>query len=259
MRYLSYRSCLGIDKPDRLCHASELETLLAIQSHGDLNPVQASRLKELQAAGDSGNPTGVYSPGQFFGGGGGNTQANSTNAAATQAALNAEIVKENQPQIAALTTQKSTLAQQYADLLKTITGAEQPAIDVGQSQANAANAARGLTPNSELALKNTSGIIAPIAGQFAGLTEQAQQGSISDLNALAQQIAALQAGNPTASLTGATNLAGLAAQIQAAQIQGSAQVAAAQAQPYVPLTAGQALGNRQTGQINLPTFNFGQA
>jgi len=46
--------------------ASELETLTAIQQHGDLNPVQASRLKELSAAGSGGNPTGVASTGTDF-------------------------------------------------------------------------------------------------------------------------------------------------------------------------------------------------
>ncbi|MBI2005565.1 MAG: hypothetical protein HYS80_02265, partial [Candidatus Aenigmarchaeota archaeon] len=41
--------------------ASELETLTAIESHGDLNPIQRGRLQELRRAGSAGNPTGVES------------------------------------------------------------------------------------------------------------------------------------------------------------------------------------------------------
>ena len=42
--------------------ASELETLMAIEAHGDLNPIQRSRLEELRRAGSYGNEFGIESP-----------------------------------------------------------------------------------------------------------------------------------------------------------------------------------------------------
>lgn len=43
--------------------ASELDTLGAIEAHGDLNPVQKTRLQQLRGAGQSGNPFGIESTG----------------------------------------------------------------------------------------------------------------------------------------------------------------------------------------------------
>lgn len=42
--------------------ASEFETLKAIKANNNLNPVQATRLKELEATGAVGNPQGIESP-----------------------------------------------------------------------------------------------------------------------------------------------------------------------------------------------------
>ena len=49
-------------------YASELETLMAIESSGDLNPIQRTRLAELRAQGSYGNPEGIESTGNYGGG-----------------------------------------------------------------------------------------------------------------------------------------------------------------------------------------------
>lgn len=49
--------------------ASELETLLAIEASGNLNPVQASRLQQLRASGGFGNPQGIIGGPMDSGGG----------------------------------------------------------------------------------------------------------------------------------------------------------------------------------------------
>lgn len=60
-------NCLGLNKPRRTFAASELETLQAIEQHGDLNPIQRTRLEELKRAGSFGTPTGeVGATGTFL-------------------------------------------------------------------------------------------------------------------------------------------------------------------------------------------------
>ncbi len=67
-RAIYFRNCLGVDPVDRSYHASELETLQAIEQHGDLNPIQNNRLKELRAAGSAGSQFGIESaPGTNLG------------------------------------------------------------------------------------------------------------------------------------------------------------------------------------------------
>lgn len=224
MRYLSYRNCLGIDKPDRLCHASELETLLAIQSHGDLNPVQASRLKELQAAGDSGNPTGVYSPGQFFGssgGGGGNTAQSALDLMKQAQAFQ---VQQNQPAIASLQTEGTSLQQQYADMLKEIQGGQSAQTTFTTGAVNSSLAQRGIDPNSVYGQEQFGSALTPVNQQYGGLEAQLAQGSADTLLGLAQSIAGLQAGNVPQAMNFGANIAGLANALAVQQLANQAPI-----------------------------------
>lgn len=147
-------------------------------------------------------------------------------------------IAANQPAIATLGTAQTDLTTRYQTLLDSITSAEQPAIDVNTAQANAANAARGIAPTSELAAKNVAGIVAPITTQFGQLKAQTGVSEQQDLNTLAGQIASLQAGNIPGALT-------LAGNINTAQQNAAAAIAAA----YKPVViqGGEALVNASTG------------
>lgn len=114
-------------------------------------------------------------------------------------ALQGQVANEKYQQqvgtaISGLQTQKSGLAQQYADLLTTVKGEYQPLIDQTTATAGAALANRGLTPDSQLYQQQTQGALAPVYGQEAGNAQQIGAGSISDTNTLAQAIAGLQSG-----------------------------------------------------------------
>ena len=62
-----FSNCLGLKRPDRKWYASELETLQAIESSGQLNPVQRTRLEELRGTGSFGTATGeAGAPGTFL-------------------------------------------------------------------------------------------------------------------------------------------------------------------------------------------------
>ncbi len=96
--------------------------------------------------------------------------------------------------IGGLQTGKAGLSQQYADLLKTVTGEYQPLINQTTATAGEALAKRGLSPDSQLYQTQTQGALQPIYGAEAANAQQIGQGSISDTNTYNQAIAGAQLG-----------------------------------------------------------------
>lgn len=156
-------------------------------------------------------------------------------------------VQQNQPAIATLGSQATSLPDQYAALLAEIKGAGSAATNYGIQGANENLAARGITPDSALYNTTVAGAIAPIGLQYGGLEAQLGEGSVSTLTGLAGSIASLQAGNVPSAQTFGANISSLQNALQIAQLQGTQK-------PFTALNPGQALGNISTGQIAIPTF-----
>ena len=182
-------------------------------------------------------------------------------------------VQANQPAIQTLESQYNpstgtgALTQAYGSLLQSITGEEQPAINQTTLGAAQSLASRGILPSSALYQQTVGSALQPVSAQFANLTAQTGLGETQDLAAVAGSIAALQSGNPTASITGAQNLIGLqqAAQTIPSTIQqqtsaaqfSQAQAAEAQtAAKYIPTTQGASLFNTSSGQYTNPLLSF---
>lgn len=96
--------------------------------------------------------------------------------------------------VSGLQTQKSNLSDQYSSLLATVKGQYDPLINQTTASAGAELSRRGLTPDSALFQKETQGALQPIYGAQAANAQAIGQGSINDVNAITQAIAALQAG-----------------------------------------------------------------
>lgn len=96
--------------------------------------------------------------------------------------------------ISGLQTGKANLAQQYSDLLKTVTGEYQPLINQTTANAGAEEARRGLSPDSFLNQQQVQGALQPIYGAEEANAQQIGQGSISDTNTYNQAIANAQLG-----------------------------------------------------------------
>lgn len=96
--------------------------------------------------------------------------------------------------VGGLQTQKSNLAGQYSDLLKTVTGEYQPLINQTTASAGAEEARRGLSPDSLLNQQQVQGALQPVYGAEAANAQQIGAGSISDTNTLTQAISNMQAG-----------------------------------------------------------------
>lgn len=182
-------------------------------------------------------------------------------------------VQANQPAIQTLESQYNpstgtgALTQAYGSLLQSIQGEEQPAINQTTLGAAQALAQRGILPSSAVYQQNVGSALQPVTAQFANLTAQTGLGETQDLGAIAGSIAALQSGNPTASITGAQNLLGLqqtaqtlpstiAAQTAQAQFAQAQSAEAQTAAKYIPTTQGASLFNTQSGQYSNPLLSF---
>lgn len=172
-------------------------------------------------------------------------------------------VQANQPAIQTLQGQQSNLAASYGSLLNSVMSAGSSATNYFTGAAAANLGARGILPSSQLGQQTIGSAILPISTQTQGAIGSVGLGSAQDLNALAQSIAALQAGNVQGAITGAPALAGLAAlpsEIFANLAQGSAyggnaalSLAQALAAKYLnyPSTG---LFDTSTGKNVLPSF-----
>lgn len=185
----------------------------------DRNPVQETRYQQLLRE-------------QAQGGGATSGATTTTSGAGTDpVALARQIqqfqVQANQPQVQALQTVQQGLPQQYASLLADIKGQGTVAQNYAQRAENTLLGQRGIVdPNSAIYGQEMTGALLPVTQQYGQLAAQVGRGSIQDVNTLAANIAALQAGNPATSLSGAYQLGGL--QQQAALL--PSQVALTQAQ-----------------------------
>lgn len=191
-------------------------------------------------------------------GGNGGAGGNSDPLALAKAAQQLQI-QANQPAIQTLQGQQQSLKDQYSSLLASVLNQGTVASNYAQRAENTLLGQRGIVdPNSAFYGQQMTQALLPVTAQNQSAAANVGAGSAQDLNALAAQIAAFQAGNVPNALTFGGQISGqqtaLQQAIQAAQIQGSAQVAAAQAQPKYVTYPNTGLFNTQNGQNVLPTF-----
>jgi hypothetical protein len=150
-------------------------------------------------------------------------------------------VEQNQPAIANLTTQKGSLQDQYTSLLADIKGQGSASVNQATTAENNLLGQRGITNDSPLYGQQMSQALIPVNQQYGGIEASLGQGSATTLTDLAGQIASLQAGNVPSAQNFGANIAGLQAQIQAAQIAANK-----------PFAASGPVYNPSTGQYTMP-------
>ncbi len=111
----------------------------------------------------------------------------------------------NAPIVTQLQTQQPGLNDKYTQLVNSIKGNQQLDTNRQTTTTNNLLAQRGITSNSNLGQQEMTNALTPIDTQYAGLTANANAGSIADTQALALQIANLQAGNPDTAIPNALN------------------------------------------------------
>jgi hypothetical protein len=161
--------------------------------------------------------------------GGGNTSSGGNLDIVGQAQKLLDFQKSaNAPVISQLQTQQPGLQDKYKQLVDSIKGNQQ--LDTNRQTLTTNNqlGARGILPSSGVYQQEMTNALTPIDTQYAGLTANANAGSIADTQGLALQIAQLQAGNPESALSGAFQYGGL--QNQANSIAAQNALAAAQGQ-----------------------------
>lgn len=165
--------------------------------------------------------------------------------------------------VGGLQTQKSNLANQYSDLLKTVTGEYTPLINQATATAGQQEAQRGISPDSALYQQQVQGALQPVYGQEAGAAQTIGAGSIADVNSLTQAIANIQAGGAgTASQLplqyGSLSLSqqALPSQIAANQAQANQANALAQASKYLPASAGVSFFNTSNQTVSNPALQI---
>lgn len=168
-------------------------------------------------------------------------------------------IQANQPAIATLGSQQTNMQSAYGSLLQSLLGQGTVASNYAQVGENSNLAGRGILPGTQpggnsLYNNQMSQALLPVAAQNQAAVGSVGLGSAQDLNALAAQIASLQAGNVPGALTFGNSAYSTLIGNYNQQIAGSAQVAAANAKPYTALSSGQTLGNTQTGVISFPNF-----
>lgn len=203
--------------------ASELQTLLDIQRSGNLNPYQSDQLSKLQKSGSSGNAQGII---------GGPSDSGSSSNTGLDVVGNAQKLLDfqkqaNAPVVASLQTQQPGLNDKYTQLVNSIKGNQTLDTNRQTTTTNNLLAQRGISSNSNYSQQEMTNALTPIDTQYSGLIANANAGSISDTQALALQIAQLQAGNPETATTNALTYGGL--QNQASQITSQNALNAAQA------------------------------
>ncbi len=134
-----------------------------------------------------------------------------------------------------LQTQQGNLAQQYAQLLQSVTGIYNPLEQQMTQTAGEAESARGLDPNSQLFQQQVQGALLPVYGSAASNEQAIGQGSINDMNTLAQAIASAQIGVAGTGASIGLDYATLLNNLQAASIQNQKPIAV-NGLVYNPLT-----------------------
>ncbi len=175
-------------------------------------------------------------------------------------------VQANQPAIQTLQNQYNpstgggALVDKYNDLLSSIKGVG--SVAVNQATLGAANelGQRGLLPSSSLYQQSVGSALQPVTSGIQQNLATVGLGEQQDLGNIANQIAQLQAGNPTASITGAQNLLQLQQQQQLIPSQiGYTQAQTQEAQTaanYIPTAYGGNIFNTSSGNFQNPLTNF---
>src|SRR3990167_1407642 len=188
---LQFKTCLGLNSPDRNNYASEYETLYNIGvSGGGRNPVQETRFQELSKAGSYGNQygiessTGSYLTNPLSSGETGNVLGNAgmpSSAGATGGSLldQAEALRQfninaTAPSRTALEASKNPLRERYDQLLTELT--RQQTVETGQQNLALSReyGKRGIPLSSGMfeqdLMGKTQGISQFYGGQKAGVT-----------------------------------------------------------------------------------------
>lgn len=133
--------------------------------------------------------------------------------------LNEFQVQQNQPAIQSLESSKQPLQQRYSDLVANIKGNQQTAENRQTISTKNELARRGISGGGFYDQQLTDSLT-PITNDYTNMLSQANTGQSQDLSNIGLQIAQLQAGNPSNSISSALNLTGLQsqAQSQAAQM-----------------------------------------
>ena len=180
------------------------------------NPIQEQRYQQLLSQ------SGLSEGDVGKGGNGADSSGLNPNGATIQGAQALQIankaqqmqVQANQPAIATLNTQKSSLDDQYSKLLDSISASEQPALNAQTLATNNELGRRGITSDSGVAQNQMASALLPVTTQFGQLQAQTGLSRQQDLGNIANAIAQLQTGNVPQSLNFATGIGGLQNQAQ---------------------------------------------
>lgn len=153
--------------------ASELDTLTNIEQHGDLNPVQRTRLQELRSQ----NPT-ASGPVDYSNPQSAIQAAIKQQQEAVQPAI--QSYQASIPEVQAkyaqtrsqLQSQQPSLEQRYSDLLASIKNQGQQDVNAQTRITSNELGKRGLTGSSTLAQQEIQNAVAPINFQYANLGQQ---------------------------------------------------------------------------------------
>ena len=217
----------------------------------NMNQANIGLLPLWRSLGNTGDlPVGWNGPG-------GNTSTNTSSSTpstpsidpiALAGSLQQMQVQANQPAIATLGSQQSSLKDQYTSLLNSVLGQGSVNQNLTIAGANSELAKRGITGDSFLANQTIGSALLPVTAQNQMAAAQVGQGSAQDLNQLAAEIAGLQAGNVQGAIGAAPAFAGLAAL--------PSQIALTQAQtkaaPFVPIQQGGFLFGPDSGTLINP-------
>lgn len=164
------------------------------------NPIQETRYQELKKSQGAGTP---------------NAQSGITGAIS---ALNPESVvrnatqvndfvrQQNQPVVQSYEASKAPLQQRYKDLIDSIKGNQQIAENRQTVTTNNELGKRGITGSSGVAQQELTNAVNPITQQYTGMIKDSTNQQNMDLSNIDAIIAKLNAGDPTASLSTATNI-----------------------------------------------------
>jgi len=206
--------------------------------------------------------------------GGGNTSNSGSNSTpsdplALAGSLQSMQVQANQPAIATLGSQQSSLKDQYSKLLDSVLGQGTVASNYSIKASNSALAQRGITSDSQLGEQTIADNLLPVTAQNQSAAAQVGQGSAQDINTLAGEIAGLQAGNVQGAIGAAPAIAGLAALPSQIALAGSQAGASGAQGRYIPIPnvgvydvqAGHLIGNISNNNLSTGGFqilNVGQ-
>ena len=193
-----------------------------------------------------------------------NTSSNSSNidpqtainnALAASTAVRQFNIDSAQPQIASLGTQKANLDTQYNNLLSSVTQGSTVASNNAAAASRQSLAARGLSASDPYGTSqmNAAGVTA--ATPYSQLYSQTGISQAQDENAIASQIAALLAGNPSEALSTGSNINTLA---QSAAQLGLSSQAQQFAQKYITIP-NVGIYDVSTGQILSNTSSTGMS